>query len=545
MAEMTKKYRLNKSNGVTYIYLDRPYWDKDKKSPRHESKCIGKLGPDGEEIYNAYYKSMQEAEKEAEQPISVSKVERLGDRLIADKFIKETGLRKVMVKSFGKEIADKYLALATYEMCTGRSFTYADDWAEERGYDLDLSSQRISDLFKTTTQEGIDKFLKNWIEHNTKERSVLFDITSVSSYGKDNRFVERGYNRDGEKLEQINMALLASYSSTIPLWYSILAGSISDVTVLNTVNETLGKLVSDRFTITGDRGFYSESNMQFLVEKGYKFMIPVPNSVGWAKKLLAEKIPDIRLEGTVVTTDDENEMVYCTSVFERSSVWGRVWKHIYFDAGRKEVEIMKFNKRIAKLKPLVENDEIPEKDKDFCGEYFIVKENPKHGRKVELNMEKAREFHDSCSCSWVILTNSEKDPEEALKFYRQRNDIELHFDDLKNRLDCKRLRTHSEQTMNGKVFTCFLSLILINALKNAVQAIPGKERKWWTWDEFLWKADSYSKTSFTGKYKPVYKVPTAGQRMIFKHLGIPYYWKGKLVKKGEDVVEEKQPKMTD
>ena len=37
MAEAKKVYRLNKTNGVTYIYMDTPYWDKEKKSSKTQS----------------------------------------------------------------------------------------------------------------------------------------------------------------------------------------------------------------------------------------------------------------------------------------------------------------------------------------------------------------------------------------------------------------------------------------------------------------------------------------------------------------------------
>ena len=42
MAEAKKVYRKNR-NGVTYIYLDEPYWDREKKVGSHRTKCIGKL----------------------------------------------------------------------------------------------------------------------------------------------------------------------------------------------------------------------------------------------------------------------------------------------------------------------------------------------------------------------------------------------------------------------------------------------------------------------------------------------------------------------
>ena len=223
MAETRKVYRLNKTNGVTYIYMDTPYWDKEKKAPRHKAECIGKLAEDGvTEIYNKSYKAKLEEEK---NPVLVSSTEFIGEKLIIEKLIEKTGLREQLLKVFSSEDVEKYLALASYQLATGKPFSYAQDWAEMRGYDTDISSQRASELMDKTSDDLVNTFFKEWINYNASQRDVLFDITSVSSYDKNNEYVERGYNRDNENLKQINIGLLTTYGDTIPLWYKILPGT--------------------------------------------------------------------------------------------------------------------------------------------------------------------------------------------------------------------------------------------------------------------------------------------------------------------------------
>ena len=126
-----------------------------------------------------------------------------------------------------------------------------------------------------------------------------------------------------------------------------------------------------------------------------------------------------------------------------------------------------------------------------------------------------------------------------------RNDIELQFDDFKNTIDCKRLRTHNESTMRGKAFICFLSLIVLNELKKEVAAIPAQERNHWSWKEMLKKVSTYGKCKFTNKYNDVYTVPTKAQRIIFKALKIDYVWKGKKVSYDTQIEEDEQPDLED
>ena len=110
MAEAKKVYRKNKKNGVTYIYLDEPYWDAEAKMGRHRMKCIGKVGPDGEDVYNEAYK----ASLEEDRPVMVSKTVQLGERMILDKVSSSIGLKRVLRKSFGKGDGDYILALVYF-----------------------------------------------------------------------------------------------------------------------------------------------------------------------------------------------------------------------------------------------------------------------------------------------------------------------------------------------------------------------------------------------------------------------------------------------
>ncbi len=62
---------------------------------------------------------------------------------------------------------------------------------------------------------------------------LCYDITSVSSYGELNEYVKYGYNRDREKLKQINLALLVGQQSQLPAYYHRLPGNINDVSTLH------------------------------------------------------------------------------------------------------------------------------------------------------------------------------------------------------------------------------------------------------------------------------------------------------------------------
>ena len=241
-AKPTKIIRVtNKKNGVTYLYEDQAFWNSEKKRGEHKRKCIGRLGPDGNEIYNDFYLARKEAAK-AENPL-VSKTTLMGQNLILDKVVKDVGIQPVLKEAFGADDADAILQLARYSVCEGKALSRAEDWLNDRGFNGSaLCSQRISELLASLSDDRRNTFFKLWINKQAKKKALLFDITSISSYGKNNTYVERGYNRDHENLRQINLGLLSAHSSNVPLWYSELPGSMSDSLVLDHVLRSLEKL---------------------------------------------------------------------------------------------------------------------------------------------------------------------------------------------------------------------------------------------------------------------------------------------------------------
>jgi transposase len=70
---------------------------------------------------------------------------------------------------------------------------------------------------------------------------------------------------------------------------------------------------------------------------------------------------------------------------------------------------------------------------------------------------------------FILLSNQEMDKNQILKLYKEKDSVEKIFDTLKNSLKEKRLRVHSEDTLNGKMFVLFISLIIYTYMINQVK----------------------------------------------------------------------------
>jgi len=521
----------NQKTGVTYLYEDRPYWDKDKKRPTHERKCIGKISADGRTEYNEYYRNrekMQSLEKKVSELAAISRTTLVGQNMILDQEAKRTKVGKVLEKAFGESDTSKIMALAYYVICRGKALSRSEQWLEDRGYgDLGLTSQRISELLARIGKDKVNTFLKGWMEENSTSDTLLLDITSISTYGKNNPYSEYGYNRDRENLEQINLALLTSCKTGLPLWVKELEGSMADVAIVNDTIDELKELGLSSFTFCGDRGFYGAGNLQNLSDKGIGFLIPVPSSVGWSRKMIAEH-RDSLISPLNVIDDGEGVVLYGKTVYKTTPEYGRTWYHIYYDPVRKDKLVAAFMAKLKKCYDELVDDKRVKNHESLYKQYFTVKETPKRGRKVTMNDAAVQEFIKNDSCYWILIGTSKRTAPEALKAYRSRGEVELNFDDLKNVCDLNRLRSHTSATITGKIFINFIALILLSSLKRTVAKIEEKDRNYWSAADMLDKVETYSKVHFVGKYKDSWSTPTLKQRQVFDILGIKYTYKGEV-----------------
>jgi transposase len=105
-------------------------------------------------------------------------------------------------------------------------------------------------------------------------------------------------------------------------------------------------------------------------------------------------------------------------------------------------------------------------------EYFTVTKSGSGKREiitVKRNHKVIDELLHNMGYFLMMTTDLKKTPEEVLDIYRMKDVIETCFDDLKNGIDMKRLRVHSEEAMDGKAFVAFIALILRSYVQNKLK----------------------------------------------------------------------------
>ena len=283
-------------NGKTYVYSNISVYDKETKKVKHIRKSIGHLDPvTGEVVPNRRKGDIARKKAETKGPAGRCVVENTGIQSLLDKAVSDIGLMVPLTAVFPDDWK-RILTCAYYLISEGGALCHVEQWQRmyPSPYHYPLASQRVSELLARITPTLQQDFFSRWIDVNRQKDVCAMDITSVSSYSELIDFVRWGYNRDGEKLPQINLLMLTGVTSHMPLYYRLIPGSIKDVSTLEDSIANISVLGSQICHFVMDKGFYSEPNLDAMYASHKKFLIGVPFTVGFACKAVERHRDSIR-----------------------------------------------------------------------------------------------------------------------------------------------------------------------------------------------------------------------------------------------------------
>jgi transposase len=494
-------------NGTTYVYENVSVWNKEKKRADCSRKCIGKLDPATGEI-------VPNVKAERARPMVVT----VGNTAILDRTASDIGLRGILEESF-PDCWRTIMTAAYFLVSEGKALCHSETWSaiHECPSGGAVDNRRMSELLSSLTKDRQLRFFKAWSGRRADSEYFVLDITSVSSYSEMNEYVRPGYNRDKEKLPQINICMALGEKSRMPVSFELLQGAIKDVTALKGAVDTLGFLQAGKLCLVMDKGFYSEANIDAMYAAHMRFAVGVPFTTG----LVRERVESVRDD---IESFDNYRRIGEQDLFVSSRLesWKghRCYVHVYYDAKKAVEDRSAFLRKADQWKRELEGNPVKEHSKQY-GKYFDVTATQKRGRKVKAREGAMREHMRSSCGFFVLLTNDIKDPVDALMLYRDKDCIEKGFDDLKNALDMKRLRVHSAITMEGRLFVQFVALILSAGIRNVMEKSELDRRM--TLPEMMNELKSLRRVTLPGRQKPAYTAPSKKQREILDAFGIKTY----------------------
>ena len=452
-----------KMAGKTYVYYATAVYRNAKGQPTCDRSSIGRLDEEsGMLIPNRNY---YEIYLKQPRPYSGGIFD-YGLYYVFTSIVKRLGIQTLLKRYFpGQE--QKILTAAQYMFSEGNVMAYLEDYTEghETAVHGVMSDKRCSALFSSLRQEDILLFLREWMEKRKSGEYIAYDVTSVSTYSRRTEEAEWGYNRDKEKLPQINMGMYYGEESRLPLYYRIYPGSITDKSHLKYMVEDHGLLGGKGLRYVMDRGFYSRENLTWLTERGHRFVMALPGHLQYVQELIEQHRDEIVNHSRCRLGKG---MPYGKR-YESTVLGFRMYVHLYYDAEKAIRESEELYDLLDTQERELMQMEVPPARELHYDRYFFINRGKDGGLGFTRNHRAIDEALGRCGFFAIGETDFKKDSGEILEIYRNRAVIEKSFDDIKNGLDMKRARTQSSDGLRGKVFVSFLALIVRAYILNSLR----------------------------------------------------------------------------
>ena len=393
---------------------------------------------------------------------------------VLNKTADERMLDRTLKEAFGQEDGGKILSLSAFCATENAPMYLFRDWAETTdGMDqFSMSSQQTSAFLNRlgSDEHAREVFWKKWAELYGKGKNIVFDITSISSYGAHEGLQEFGYNRARETLPQINLGMIYGDDDETPLGYRIYQGSIGDVSTLKNLLLYLKKdLCLQHSRLVMDRGFYSANNLKGMSENCFRFMIPLPFSTSAAGSLLAESMKELQSASSLFSFG-KRTLAHTMKNVELAGE--KFYAHVFYDRKREIDELANLTRKLELAEEkfnktgFTSPDEAAEAiDKTAKGIASLFKiEMADGGIKLIRDRESIEKY--ALKFGKIILLSNEQNIEktEMIADYFRRDGVEKFFDAMKNEMDCNRFRVHSQNALEGRLFIHVVALIFYSSI---------------------------------------------------------------------------------
>lgn len=454
----------------TYLYESESYRENGKV--RNRRKCVGKVDPlTGNHIFKPEYikekglhltdELATEADVYSVSDVKNSIVKEYGVFYLLNEIARVTGLSSILAEVF-PDLHEEVLNLAFFMVSTGEPAMYCEDWLYKTEHypGRELSSQRISEILSNITNGERLHFFERWGDYRSEKEYIALDTTSISTYSELINNAEWGYNRDKEKLPQVNVCMLMGEKSKLPILQVVYNGSIGDVSTLINTLRTASNLNLNNMSLVMDKGFAKISNINKLLSKeaGIRFLIALPFNMKFAKAQVTNDADRIDCaENTVVIGSDVLRGVTSRQMWNEDN---EIIVHTFYNP---VVAAYAKNNTFSKIKRLTDavmQNPTKYQDNSEAKKYLSLKKSTATGGFTVSIKEKAIS-NELLTKGWVVIAGNHIDnAQEALEIYRAKDVVEKGFLRMKSCLDLARLRVHSDETMQSKIFIGFIALII-------------------------------------------------------------------------------------
>ena len=486
-----RKYvvKVKQKNGDTYVLERQSRYDSDKGyAVTISEKLLGKIPKGGTDVVPTRAKRKKEATdnstEQADSSVSATR-SYVGMLEILDWVGKTTGIDEALKKAFPEEAdALKAISIARYLVASdGDSLPKIEEFCLTHQLPYDgISEDMYHDLFQKigTNENIIQKYNYERARKLSNDSCIAFDSTTCSTYSGNIKQGRYGYNKDNEKLPCYKVVTIYSVKDKQPIAFTTQPGNISDVvSVTNAIKELQFLDVND-FTFIMDNGFYSEKNIVILYNNYINFIILANKNSKFINEQISSSLDELNSGESLCSFDNDIHLAskqiekkFSGNVDgEKIEITKNINIHIYKSRDRAYLYAKNIDQKILSVMSKLKDSNYDFSDeenmiiKNFYDKEECDNNDVKYKFKSDIYLDKLNK-----SGTFALISNNFTDPNNTLKWYRLRENIEDFFCMLKNNANGKRARVWSDEVLRGKLFIQFISLSYYLFLYNKIDDI--------------------------------------------------------------------------
>ena len=347
-----------------------------------------------------------------------------------------------------------------------------EDYSEEMNVQLHQVYRSLDYLIpkKDIIEKRIFESLKIMLKLNLD--FAHYDLTSTYFEGCNCSIAFYGYSRDHRKdRKQVVIGLVMI--DGIPIHHEVYKGNTVDKSTL----EGMIKNVKEKFglreiAIVADRGIITENNLDLLENQEYQYILGVQRR--------NNKIPEEHLIKEIESEDKHFAKEVHKEIIKKE---GREFTRRYILCLDNQTK----KERLEDLKEIKEDKEekldellkkykasrISKKGKKMTKESLINQafkilgknkrlfhvELAEDGFKYTFN-KKNYEYEEKIAGKFLLITNTDKSPEQIMRSYKELQTVENAFDESKNFLYVRPISHWKEHRVRAHIFVCYLSFLI-------------------------------------------------------------------------------------
>jgi transposase len=475
-----KMTRLRRGD-VTYIkYEYDRYYDPEKKYTYPQRATIGKLCVDDDTMMipnEAFLKYFPDVVLSGmEDRADRSGCLRIGTYAVIHKIIRDYTLDEMLGRFFTKKELALLFDLAAYSIVEESNVAqHYPDYAYNHPLHSPCmkiySDATVSDFFKGITKDKSTGFLNEWnAKRNRRERIYIsYDSTNKNCQAGDIELAEFGHAKTDIGSAIINYSVGYDLKNKEPLFYEAYPGSINDVSQLRVM---LGKITGYGYKKIGfilDRGYFSRGNIRYLDECGYSFVIMAKGMASFVSELILEN------RGTFENKRacDMNAYGVYGKTVQRTLFEGDEkmrYIHIYHSISKEADERESFENALRERTALLMSHQNETVEFGTAYERYFYLHYDENGVFLYPEEKTTVTEREISLCGYfVIITSDRMTAKEALHLYKSRDASEKLFASDKSFLGNKSIRSHTNEGIEGRIFTQFIALIIRNKIYTSLQ----------------------------------------------------------------------------